>query len=156
MTTPAPLLGLRALAARTTTTTTTGQLSHCRSLSTSPVRAIRPQYHHHHRQQRRRPWTVWRTRFDRLTPGYVLYSLIGANVAVFGLVRPFSLVLVHDDHAGADVRTQWQLGWASATDPAVRDASLYRAMQRNFTLSVDNLKSGRMYVSLVSPPSSSG
>jgi hypothetical protein len=72
-------------------------------------------------------WQNFRERLDNLPPMYVVYGLIGVNVAIYGL---------------------WQ--YANTSWTRFRDPSLYYWMSRNFIVSEANFAAGRLYVSLSS------
>ena len=66
-------------------------------------------------------WQNFRRRLDNLPPMYVVYGLIGINVAIYGLWQY--------------AQTSWQ---------RFRDPSLYYWMSRNFIVSEANFAAGRM------------
>ncbi|GAA6013831.1 hypothetical protein JCM10207_008207 [Rhodosporidiobolus poonsookiae] len=111
-----------------------------RTLHTSPLaRAIKPYLgrgrssYDNRGYGRRPPGGGWRERIDRLPEGWILWGLLGINLAVF-------------------------LVWNYATQLATRfrDASLWRAMQRNFTVSWQNLSQGRIWTLVTSAFSHEG
>lgn len=69
-------------------------------------------------------WQNFRRRLDSLPPMYVVYGLIGVNVAIYGL---------------------WQ--YANTSWTRFRDPSLYYWMSRNFIVSEANFAAGRLYES---------
>jgi hypothetical protein len=66
-------------------------------------------------------WRNFRRRLDNLPPMYVVYGLIGINVAIYGL---------------------WQ--YAQTSWRRFKDPSLYYWMSRNFIVSEANFAAGRM------------
>ncbi|GAA6034065.1 hypothetical protein JCM8097_000674 [Rhodosporidiobolus ruineniae] len=81
----------------------------------------------------RRPPPGWKERIDRLPEMWVLIGLISLNVAVF---------------------LAWQYG--TQVYQRFRDASIFRFMTRNFTVSWQNLTSGRIWTLLTSAFSHEG
>lgn len=70
-------------------------------------------------------WSKWKRRIDSVPSNYILYGLIGSNVAVY---------------------LTWQYGWAMWNSPTYRNPALILWLRNNFVVSVRNIQSGRMYV----------
>ena len=103
-----------------------------RSLSTSRLLSLRESYFQRPPSKTRSGyggrggggqswWQNFRRRLDNLPPMYVVYGLIGINVAIYGLWQY--------------AQTSWQ---------RFRDPSLYYWMSRNFIVSEANFAAGRM------------
>ncbi|KAI5450477.1 hypothetical protein NCC49_003098 [Naganishia albida] len=111
--------------------------SDSRSFSTSRLLALRESYFQRPASRSRNVygrggggnsgswWQNFRRRLDSLPPMYVVYGLIGVNVAIYGL---------------------WQ--YANTSWTRFRDPSLYYWMSRNFIVSEANFAAGRLHTLL--------
>ncbi|KAI5480762.1 hypothetical protein MNV49_007168 [Pseudohyphozyma bogoriensis] len=107
---------------------------HSRPFSTSSPTLVRPTYYQGGGGQRyggsrrpQSPWESWRQRLDAVPNAYVLWTLLGVNIAVF---------------------FTWQYG--TSVWQTFRDPSWLVFLNKNFTVSWANISSGRFWTLLTS------